>query len=51
MIDEKKVIVVVLFDMSKVFDIISYGILFNKLLNVGILLLSIVWFISYFFDC
>lgn len=49
-IGDKKINVDVLFDMSKVFKIINYGNLFNKLLNIGILLLVVDWFISYFFD-
>ena len=49
-IDEKKIAAVVLLDVSKAFDTINHGILFNKLLDIGISPSSVAWFTSYLSD-
>ena len=46
-INEKKIIAVVLLNMSKAFDTINHGILLNKLPDIGISPSSVAWFTSY----
>ena len=48
--DDKKVSVIVLLDMSKAFDSIRHDILLQKLHELGISYLSLDWFHSYLTD-
>ena len=45
--DQKKVTVLVLLDLSKAFDSLSYQILLRKLVNVGVSQTALKWFESY----
>ena len=46
-IDEKKVSLLLLLDMSKAFEILNHGLLLNKLPNLGLESSAIIWFSSY----
>ena len=49
--DDKKVSVVVLLDMSKAFDSIRHDILMQKLQKLGVAAPTLNWFKSYLLDC
>lgn len=45
--DVKKIFVIVLLDMLKVFDSICYGLLINKFYKLGVFFVVCFWFLSY----
>lgn len=49
-IDEKVVLLLVLFDMLKVFDSFNYNLLLRKLWKLGFKIFVVFWFSSYLFS-
>lgn len=45
--DDRKIFVIVLLDMLKVFDSICYDLLINKFYKLGVLFVVCFWFLSY----